>query len=61
MNISEYDPTIAARTVSFTDGRMTVELADGRAVSVPLDWYPRLQSRRATPSASPPWRPAPTG
>lgn len=54
MNISEYDPTIAARTVSFTDGRLTVELADGRAVSVPLDWYPRLE--RATPAQRANWR-----
>ena len=25
-----------------TDDLLTVELADGRIISVPLDWYPRL-------------------
>jgi hypothetical protein len=28
--------------VNLTDDTLTVELADGRTVSVPLDWYPRL-------------------
>jgi hypothetical protein len=54
MNLSEYDPMIAARAVSFLDGRMTVELADGRAVSVPIEWYPRLE--RATSGQRANWR-----
>jgi hypothetical protein len=31
-----------ARHVVVTDDRLTVELADGRSLSVPLAWYPRL-------------------
>jgi Protein of unknown function (DUF2442) len=31
-----------ARRVRVTDQALTVELADGRAVSVPAAWYPRL-------------------
>lgn len=32
----------AARQVRVTDEALVVELADGRVVSVPLEWYPRL-------------------
>jgi hypothetical protein len=32
----------AAETVSVTDDTLTVHLADGRTLSVPLAWYPRL-------------------
>ena len=28
--------------VAFTDDNLIVELADGRSISVPLAWYPRL-------------------
>lgn len=31
-----------ARNVVVTDERVTVELEDGRTVSVPILWYPRL-------------------
>jgi hypothetical protein len=31
-----------ARYVSFADGLLSVELRDGRIISVPLHWYPRL-------------------
>lgn len=31
-----------AKSVGFEDERLTVELIDGRAISVPLAWYPRL-------------------
>ena len=34
--------TTAARNVRVTDRALVVELWDGRVVSVPLDWYPRL-------------------
>lgn len=34
------DPRI--RAVSLDDERLTVELMDGRAIAVPLAWYPRL-------------------
>jgi hypothetical protein len=31
-----------AVTVNVTDDRIEVQLDDGRRLSVPLDWYPRL-------------------
>jgi len=33
---------VFAETASFTEDSMTVRLDDGRAMSVPLAWYPRL-------------------
>jgi len=40
--------------VSFSDDAMTVRLSDGREVSVPLEWFPRL--RDATPEQRKNWR-----
>ena len=37
-----------ATTVTATDDTLTAELSDGRTISVPLAWYPRLLD--ATPS-----------
>jgi hypothetical protein len=34
--------TATARNVRVTDRALVVELRDGRVVSVPLEWYPRL-------------------
>ena|SRR5690348_827056 len=31
-----------AKAVSVTDDALTVDLADGRTISVPLEWFPRL-------------------
>ena len=31
-----------ATSVAVTDDTLTVDLRDGRTVSVPLEWYPRL-------------------
>jgi Protein of unknown function (DUF2442) len=31
-----------ANQVTITNDKLTVELADGRSLSVPLTWYPRL-------------------
>lgn len=38
--VSETD--LRVMSVSIDDDRLTVELMDGRAISVPLAWYPRL-------------------
>ena len=38
--ILETDPTAVA--VRVTDEKLTVDFADGRSISVPLSWYPRL-------------------
>ena len=54
MQTSEYDPRIRARDVRVSDEALTVHLVDGRAISVPLEWYPRL--RRATPAQRANWR-----
>jgi hypothetical protein len=35
-----------AKRVKVTDDALIVELQDGRTVSVPLDWYPRLAEGR---------------
>ncbi len=38
--ILETEPN--AKQVTVTSDRLTLELADGRILSVPLSWYPRL-------------------
>lgn len=40
--------------MSVTDNALTVELADGRTISVPLAWYPRLL--HGTPEERNHWR-----
>lgn len=32
----------AAESVTVSDSSLTVDLSDGRSISVPLTWYPRL-------------------
>ena len=43
-----------AQTVEVTDDALTVRLDDGRTVSAPLGWYPRLL--HATPQERANWR-----
>jgi hypothetical protein len=43
-----------ATHVELTDDWLTVHLADGRAVSVPIDWFPRL--RHGSPAERSNWR-----
>lgn len=40
--------------VRFTEDALLVNLSDGREVSVPLEWFPRL--RNATPEQRNNWR-----
>ena len=40
-SVSKLQPA-KALTVNVTDDTLTVDLADGRTLSVPLAWYPRL-------------------
>ena len=43
MNSSRIEPTPArAQSVSVTDDAIVVQLFDGRTVTAPLAWYPRL-------------------
>src|SRR5438132_124615 len=43
----EAPPTAFARSARVTDEQLIVELTDGRKVSVPVSWYPRLAHGRA--------------
>ncbi len=43
-----------ATDVHFTEDEIVVRLADGRSVSAPLEWFPRL--RDATEAARSNWR-----
>ena len=42
MSTSPIEIRPLARTVLVTDDDLTVGLADGRAITVPLVWFPRL-------------------
>ena len=52
--ISLAPESIVAVGVKVTDDSLSVELADGRHVSVPLGWYPRLA--HATPAERGVWQ-----
>lgn len=55
MNTSAIDISLpAAETVIVTEDTLTVELSDGRSLSVPLAWFPRLV--HATPVERKGWR-----
>ena len=55
MTSSPTDLTLAhARAVRFSDEALIVELVDGRTLSVPLSWYPRLA--HATPTERVQWQ-----
>ena len=53
MSSSIVEVNARAREVHFTEDEMTVDLADGRKVSVPLAWFPRLL--HATPQQRERW------
>lgn len=48
------EPAELVRSVIVDDERLTFELTDGRTVSAPLEWYPRL--RNGTPEQRNRWR-----
>ena len=55
MSISATDyGTPRAVSVEVTDDTLSVELSDGRTLSVPASWFPRLT--HATPAARANWR-----
>ena len=55
MNISETEPRDAtAQNVSVTGDTLVVDLADGRTITVPLAWFPRLEN--GTPAERGNWR-----
>jgi len=53
MNTSELKAGEAVKDVEFTDDDLVVRLLDGRSISVPLAWYPRLLA--ASPSQREDW------
>jgi len=54
MSTSEGKPGERVKDVRFTDDILTVDLLDGRTISVPLVWYPRLLSASLEQRAN--WR-----
>ncbi len=42
MSISQIKPGERVKDVHFTEDSLSVDLMDGRTISVPLAWYPRL-------------------
>ena len=45
---------VLAVDVRFSENALRVNLSDGREISVPLEWFPRL--RKATPAQRSNWR-----
>jgi len=55
MNTSVVSPSEArARSVEFIPDAFVVHLQDGRSLTVPIEWFPRL--RDATPEQRNDWR-----
>ena len=54
MNVLIINKSHNAIDVSFTETKMTVFLEDGRELSIPLEWFPRL--RNATIKQLEKWR-----
>lgn len=55
MSISTLEISVPdAETITASGDTLTAELSDGRTVSVPLDWFPRLV--HATPEERDNWR-----
>ena len=42
MSASEIKPGERVKDVHFTEDSLSVDLVDGRTITVPLAWYPRL-------------------
>ena len=42
MSTSELNPGQQVKNVRFDEDTMSVDLLDGRTITVPLAWYPRL-------------------
>lgn len=54
MSIAAVEIHALAQDVSISDDALTVDLDDGRTITVPLAWYPRLL--HATPAERAHWR-----
>ncbi len=54
MSTSELNPGQQVKGVRFDEDTMSVDLLDGRTITVPLAWYPRLLN--ATPQQRAHWQ-----
>ncbi len=54
MTISDIKPGERVKDVRFTEDTLSVDLIDGRTITVPLVWYPRLL--HATPEQRANWQ-----
>jgi hypothetical protein len=54
MSISTAEAQVAATNLRVDENTLTVDLSDGRVLSVPLAWYPRLS--HGTPEERNNWR-----
>ena len=59
MLTSDVKPGERVKSVHFTRDTLSVDLIDGRTITVPLAWYPRLL--HATPAQRSNWRVAGAG
>jgi len=59
MGTSGIGRRVAVKDVQCSDDRLIVDLADGRSISVPLEWFPRLF--HATPAQRANWQKAGAG
>jgi len=53
MNTFTIKTPVQAQNINCTDSNLIVDLVDGRAISVPLEWFPRLLG--STPSQLQNW------
>jgi hypothetical protein len=54
MSTSEIKPGERVKDVHFTEDTLSVDMIDGRTITVPLAWYPRLL--HATPQQRQNWQ-----
>jgi len=54
MTISDIKPGESVKDVHFTEDTLSVDMLDGRTITVPLAWYPRLL--HATPEQRQNWQ-----
>ena len=59
MGILEIKADSRVDSVDVSDSRLSVRLKDGRQVSAPLEWFPRLMS--ASPAERADWEPCAAG
>lgn len=54
MNTLAINKSVIAKDVSFGSSKMTIILTDGREVSIPLEWFPKLRNAKSEELAN--WR-----